>query len=153
MKVLMVCLGNICRSPLAEGILSAKANEKGIDVEVDSAGTSGFHNGEKPDHRSIETARNYGIEISDQKSRKLIASDLANFDFILTMDASNFQNTISLCTNEQEKSKVKLILNYAFPDENRQVPDPYYEGGFDHVYSLLDHACERFISMELMKNE
>lgn len=145
MKVLMVCLGNICRSPLAEGILLAKAKEKGIEIETDSAGTSGYHDGELPDGRSIEIARHYDIDISNQRSRKLVKKDLQHYDYILTMDASNYQNTLRLCESDSEKSKVKLILNYSFPDQNRQVPDPYYEGGFDHVYQLLNEACEAFL--------
>lgn len=145
MRVLMVCLGNICRSPLAEGILETKCNEEGVEWEVDSAGTSGWHNGELPDPRSISTAAKHGIDITNQRSRLFIKEDFDSFDLIMAMDSSNFQNIIKLAETEDQKNKVKLILNYVFPGENRAVPDPYYNDGFDHVYGLLDSACNRLI--------
>lgn len=145
MKILMVCLGNICRSPLAEGILSHKIAEQGLPWSVDSAGTSGWHAGEAPDSRSIDVANLNGIDISLQRSRQLIASDLDDFDLILAMDSSNYQNIKALSTNQAQLDKIKLILNFVTPSENRAVPDPYYEGGFDYVYDLLDEATDRII--------
>ncbi|UMB60613.1 low molecular weight phosphotyrosine protein phosphatase [Lutibacter sp. A80] len=141
-RVLMVCLGNICRSPLAEGILKSKVI--GSKVFVDSAGTGAYHVGEQPDTRSIAIANLNGIDITDQKARKFNVNDFELFDIIYVMDNSNYKNVISLAKNSQEKSKVKLILNEVFPNENLDVPDPYYGGefGFKNVYKMLNEACE-----------
>ncbi|WP_231970289.1 low molecular weight protein-tyrosine-phosphatase [Tenacibaculum jejuense] len=141
MNILMVCLGNICRSPLAEGILKSK-----LDAEhfVDSAGTSGHHSGELPDRRSIEIARLNGLDITDQRSRKFTVNDFDNFDMIYAMDSSNYHNIIQLSRNEEDVDKVKMILNESSPGDNLNVPDPYYGGdqGFVNVYNMLDEACE-----------
>lgn len=136
MNILMVCLGNICRSPLAEGILRTKLT---TDFFVDSAGTGGWHAGQSPDERSIATARNYGIDISNQKARKFTVSDFETFDHIFVMDQSNFKDVLNLAPNDVAKSKVALILG-----PSKEVPDPYYGGqdGFEKVYQLLDQACE-----------
>jgi len=142
----MVCLGNICRSPVAQGVLENKCLQSSLDWEVDSAGTSGWHNGEAPDPRSISTARENGIDITNQRSRLFVKEDFQKFDLILAMDSSNYQNIVKLASSEEEKLKVKLILNYVFPGENRAVPDPYYNDGFDHVFGLLDTACDRLIA-------
>lgn len=138
----MVCLGNICRSPLAEGILKSKVFS--FKTIVDSAGTAAYHNGEKPDRRSITVARENGIDISNQRARRFGVQDFDNFDLIYAMDNSNYENIISLARNEGDESKVKLILNEVFPGENLDVPDPYYGGefGFVNVYKMLDEACE-----------
>lgn len=145
LNVLMVCLGNICRSPLAHGILEKKIGEQKLNWTVDSCGTSGWHKGELPDSRSIEVAAENGIDLSDQRSRQFELIDFQKFDVILVMDSSNFQNVIRLAKNMDEKEKVKLIMNFAYPGENRKVPDPYYEGGFGHVYNLLNNALDAFI--------
>ena len=145
MKILMVCLGNICRSPLAEGILLQKIKERNLPWKVDSAGTSGWHQGELPDRRSIAVAKAHGIDITYQRSRQFTVADIEEFDLILAMDSSNYSNILSLTTTEQQKSKVKLILNYLYPNENRGVPDPYYEGGFEQVYQMLAAACDIMI--------
>ena len=145
MRVLMVCLGNICRSPVAQGILDQKCNQLKLDWIVDSAGTSGWHNGDLPDPRSINTASANGIDITNQRSRLFVKEDFQNFDLILAMDSSNYQNILKLAVSEDDKQKVKLILNYVFPGENRAVPDPYYNDGFDHVFGLLDAACDRLV--------
>ncbi len=140
-KILMVCLGNICRSPLAEGILQAKlSKEKFI---VDSAGTLDFHVGEKPDIRSIAVAKKYGIEISSQKCRQIKSSDFDNFDYIYVMDKSNYKNVIALAPNQNVAKKVKLILEEINHNENLEVPDPYYgtDEDFDKVFKMLDKAC------------
>ncbi|MBN2868667.1 MAG: low molecular weight phosphotyrosine protein phosphatase [Flavobacteriaceae bacterium] len=140
-KILMVCLGNICRSPLAEGILKSKLNSNFI---VESAGTAAYHVGNKPDPRSIAVARQNGLNITNQRARKFIKQDFEDFHIIYAMDNSNYQNIIGLAENSQQKEKVKLILNESFPDKNLDVPDPYYGGdkGFENVYNMLDHACE-----------
>ena len=139
-KVLMVCLGNICRSPLAEGILKSKVNNT---VSIDSAGTGNYHVGEAPDPRSIQIAKKYGIDISQQRARQFKASDFDRFDHIYVMDQSNFQNVVKLARNPEDISKVKLILEEIQPDTKAEVPDPYFGGsnGFENVYRLLDEAC------------
>lgn len=139
----MVCLGNICRSPLAEGILQSKLN---TDLfTVDSAGTSSYHIGNKPDTRSISTAKKHNIDITKQRARQFTKQDFIDFDIIYAMDKSNFANIIALAENEAQHSKVKLILNESFPDKNLDVPDPYYGGdnGFEKVYTLLEDASEK----------
>ena len=140
-KILMVCLGNICRSPLAEGILKSKLDANFI---VESAGTAAYHVGNKPDPRSIAVARQNGLNITNQRARKFNKQDFENFDIIYAMDNSNYQNIIALAENDQQKDKVKLILNESFPEKNLDVPDPYYGGekGFENVYNMLDNACE-----------
>ena len=141
----MVCLGNICRSPLAEGIMKAHIKEQGLDWQVDSAGTSSWHIGESPDPRSISIARENGLDITDQRGRQFIKDDFDRFDLILTMDASNYQNVLNLARSDADRQKVKLILNYLYPDENRTVPDPYYDNGFPRVYEMLNEACRKII--------
>jgi protein-tyrosine phosphatase len=147
MKVLMVCLGNICRSPLAEGILKHQLKEAGImDWEIDSAGTGGWHAGELPDRRSIEVAKKYDIDITSQRARKLNGYDLENFDLIFAMDANNYNDILKLSQNKAERDKVKLIMNEAYPGQNKQVPDPYYnDNGFEEVFQMLDKACGKII--------
>lgn len=147
MKVLMVCLGNICRSPLAQGILEHKVKEAGLDWQVDSAGTGGWHAGEAPDIRSQEVARKHGINISRQAARKIRSIDIDDFDLIYCMDSSNYKDVIEMCHNEEEEAKVKLIMNEAEPGGNINVPDPYYGGadGFENVYQMLDRACDAII--------
>lgn len=143
MKILMVCLGNICRSPLAEGILKSKSFL--TDIRVDSAGTAGFHVGNPPDERSIAVAQKYGIDISKQQCRKFSVSDFDNFDVIYAMDRSNYRAILSLARDETDRQKVRMILNEIFPGENLDVPDPYYGGnhGFESVYQMLNEACDK----------
>lgn len=136
----MVCLGNICRSPLAEGILQSKVSD---NLFVDSAGTAGYHVGSLPDKRSIEVAYKYGLDITNQRCRKFTVEDFDNFDLIYAMDSSNYQNILMLARNEEDEAKVKMILNELNPNANHEVPDPYYGGdqGFENVYQMLDEAC------------
>lgn len=144
-NVLMVCLGNICRSPLAEGILKHKAPSN--EVFVDSAGTSNYHIGELPDRRSVATARKYGIDITDQRGRQFKISDFDNFDLIYAMDQSNYRHLVGMAPDKASREKVRLILEEIHPGERMDVPDPYYGGdqGFDQVFKMLDEACDRIL--------
>ena len=141
-KILMVCLGNICRSPLAEGILASKL-PKG-KFTVDSAGTGSWHIGHSPDDRSIAVAKKNKISISNQKGRQFSTADFDAFDYIFVMDNSNYEDVIQLAKNQQQKEKVQLILNELFPNEKVDVPDPYFglPNGFEIVYNMLDEVCE-----------
>lgn len=145
MKILMVCLGNICRSPLAQGILEAKIKKYNLPWEVDSAGTSGWHDGEKPDVRALAIAKKYKTPIDNQISRKITSQDFAYFDLICVMDASNYREVRLMAEQSGLHPKIELILNLAYPHENRQVPDPYYDGKFEEVYHILDQAMEIYI--------
>lgn len=141
-KILMVCLGNICRSPLAEGILASKLpKDKFI---VDSAGTGDWHVGKKPDERSITTAKKNGIDISNQRGKLFKKSHFQEFDYIFVMDNSNYNNVIDLSPDFESTNKVQLILNELFPGENVDVPDPYYglQNGFDMAFEMLDQSCD-----------
>ncbi|WP_274476489.1 low molecular weight protein-tyrosine-phosphatase [Mangrovimonas aestuarii] len=140
-RILMVCLGNICRSPLAEGILQHKLLDD--TFFVDSAGTSNYHVGEAPDRRSVDIAKKYGIDITNQRGRQFRKSDFDQFDLIYVMDNSNYNNVVKLARSESDIEKVKLILNEVYPNQNYDVPDPYYGGdqGFDNVFKMLDEAC------------
>lgn len=141
-RILMVCLGNICRSPLAEGILKSKVDPD--KVFVDSAGTSNYHVDDAPDPRSVSIARERELDITSKRGRQFSVEDFDNFDKIYVMDMSNYHDVISLARNEEDKQKVSLILNEIFPGENVEVPDPYHGGndGFSKVYDMLDEACE-----------
>jgi len=141
MRILMVCLGNICRSPLAEGILQSKINSE--IIQVDSAGTAAYHVGELPDIRSIEVAKQYGIDLTKQRARKFTVKDFDLFDLIYAMDADNYQNILTLARGKEDVQKVRMILNETKPNSNLNVPDPYYGGndGFENVYQMLDTAC------------
>jgi len=141
-KILMVCLGNICRSPLAEGILKSKIDQS--KYEVASAGTGHWHVGDLPDPRSIEVAKKHGLDITDQRGKQFSTYDFEVYDHIFVMDNSNYHDVIKLAKTEKEKQKVYRILNEIFPGENVDVPDPYHGGddGFEKVYQMLDQACE-----------
>jgi len=138
----MVCLGNICRSPLAHGILQSKLSS--TKFFIDSAGTAAYHIGEKPDYRSIAVAKSNGIDISNQKARQFKTSDFDNFDVIYAMDQSNYNNIIKLALNTNDIGKVKLILEEDDTISNKNVPDPYYGdmSDFESVFQLLNKACD-----------
>lgn len=135
-KILMICLGNICRSPLAQGILQQKVS----GITVDSAGTAGYHIGARPDSRSIEVAKKYGIEIQDQKARQFSVRDFDQFTHLFVMDQSNYQDVMALARDDNDRQKVQLILS-----DQQEVPDPYYtdKKGFENCYQLLNKACDR----------
>ncbi len=142
-KILVVCLGNICRSPLAHGILEYKLSLENNCI-IDSAGTANYHIGSKPDLRSIAIAKTNGIDISHQKARQFIREDFDRYDIIYAMDTSNYNNIVALASSKTETKKVKLILNENPNIENKNVPDPYYGGdsGFEYVFNILEETCE-----------
>ena len=149
-KILMVCLGNICRSPLAEGILQSKLpDDKFI---VDSAGTGDWHAGQSPVHRSVLAAKNRGLDISMQKARQIKKSDFTDFDHIFVMDSSNFKDVTRLAPTAESKAKVILMMDEIFPGQKVDVPDPYYGStkDFDSVYDMLDEVCE-LVAAKLIK--
>lgn len=147
MKILMVCLGNICRSPMAEGILRHHAEINGLALEIDSAGTGNYHVGEAPDRRAIDYMRKKGLDISSLRARQFTPADFARFDIIYAMDDSNYANILSLAKNDEERSRVKMILNEVFANEDHPVPDPYFGGveGFREVFDLLDEAASAIV--------
>ena len=146
MKILMVCLGNICRSPIAQGILSSKT--KHLNVIVDSAGTAGYHTGSPPDSRSIEIAKRHNIDLQNQRARQFTRNDFDEFDIIYAMDTNNYAHLIALTKNQKEKEKIRMILNEIEPGLFQSVPDPYYGGknGFEKVYNLLEKACHKIVN-------
>jgi len=153
MKILMVCLGNICRSPLADGLLRHKVQRDGISATVDSAGTANYHTGGPPDERMTETAMNNGIDLSSLRARQFGVSDFDSFDLIYVMDHSNYHNVTRLARNQDDINKVQLILDeLGHSNTIQEVPDPYYGGqaGFDHVFDLLDRATD--VILEKLKN-
>ncbi|HNQ61869.1 MAG TPA: low molecular weight protein-tyrosine-phosphatase [Bacteroidia bacterium] len=147
MKVLMVCLGNICRSPMAEGILRKKAEEKKINLHIDSAGTGNWHAGENPDPRAVATARNFDINISNLVARQFKQQDFDDFDEIFAMDTQNFKDILSKARNESDKKKVRLFLDLIPANKIKDVPDPWFGGaeGFVNVFHMLEEACENYL--------
>ena len=143
-KVLMVCLGNICRSPLAEGIMLKLISENNINMRVDSAGTSDYHIDEAPDKRTITNAAKHDVDLKPLRARQFKASDFEKFDKIYVMDNSNMANVLALATTEEQKAKVDLLLNASNPGMNLEVPDPYFGGeqGFEDVFQRVYKACQ-----------
>lgn len=141
MKILMVCLGNICRSPLAEGIMKTKVP---IEFFVDSAGTISMHEGEHPDKRAVQTAANHGINISNQRSRPITKQDFDTFDKIYCMDIDVMADVVSKARNEEQRQKISLFLEALGDYENAEVPDPYWGDmkNFEEVFQLLDRGCD-----------
>lgn len=147
MKVLFVCLGNICRSPMAEGVLRDLALKLGVELEIDSAGTSGFHIGESPDPRAISCLLNKGIDITDLKARQIQHSDYLYYDSIFVMDRNNLKDVLNNCPKEELKSKVQLFRFFAIDAKDQIIPDPYYGGlhDFEKVYELCNEASSHFL--------
>lgn len=144
MKILMVCLGNICRSPMAEGIMRSKIAQYNLNISVDSCGTANYHVGEAPDYRAQQTLKRHQTDISMLKGRQFSVNDFDEFDMIFTMDESNYYNIIALARSEDDKNKVEMIMNTVNAGENISVPDPYYGGadGFENTYKMLNLACD-----------
>ncbi|PBQ33331.1 protein-tyrosine-phosphatase [Sphingobacteriaceae bacterium] len=148
-KLLFVCLGNICRSPLAEGIMLHLKDKHNLQLEVDSAGTANYHTGEAPDRRTIANAKKNGVDLTALRARQFNVSDFDNFDQIFVMDKNNFKNVVSLAKNENHKAKVCLFLEGNKISELLEVPDPYYgaEEDFENVFKLVYHTCERLAGL------
>ena len=155
MKILMVCLGNICRSPLAEGILQDKAWKAGLAWSVESAGTNGYHDGEAPHRLSQKVASLNGIDICNQRSRRIRPDDFEKFDKIYAMAEDVVDDIKRIVKNKYDPSKVELLMNELYPGRNLDVPDPWYggESGYHEVYKMIDAACEKIVSRySVMKN-
>lgn len=144
MKILMVCLGNICRSPLAHGIMEQLAKDNNLDWTIDSAGTGNWHVGQGPDPRSTRTAREHGIDISKQICRQFRISDFDEYDVIYVMDKNNLADVLSLARNNVDAAKVKLLL------DNQEVPDPYHnDSQFEPVFKMVEEGCKKIIKFAL----
>lgn len=151
MKILVVCLGNICRSPVAEGILlHLKEQHQLENLVIDSAGTSGYHIDEAPDKRTVHNALKHGIDLKPLRARQFTVSDFDTFDLILGMDESNIKNIKALSSNPEHHKKVKLFLDYLYPNENQIVPDPYYgtENDFEEVFQLVWNGSKALLNKE-----
>lgn len=148
MKILTVCLGNICRSPMAEGVLRHRAAAAGLTILTDSAGTSHFHSGEAPDRRAQAAMRRQGIDISDLRARQVSAADFEGFDLLLAMDASNLRDLHAIAPTDALRTRARMMMDFAPGHALREVPDPYYGGdeGFDEVFHMLDEAVAGLIA-------
>lgn len=158
MKILMVCLGNICRSPLAEGILQHKADEAGLNWIVESAGTGNWHVGEAPHPLSQKVAGMNGIDISHQQCRQFRKEDMIRYDLIYAMDEENFSNIKVMSGKLWNEEKVNLLLNELYPGKNMSVPDPWYgeEPDYHKVFELIEKACDQIIlkhSKKILTNQ
>jgi protein-tyrosine phosphatase len=147
MKILMVCLGNICRSPLAEGILQAKVAAAGLNWQIDSAGTNGYHVGESPHPLSQKVAKINGIDISMQRARRFRAADFEEFDLIFAMAEDVIDEMKSIARQRFDSAKVDLLMNVLHPGKNLDVPDPWYgtEPGYHDVFAMVSQACDKLI--------
>ena len=153
-KILFVCMGNICRSPTAEGVFRSivKKNNQSEDFDINSAGTHAYHTGKSPDRRSQITAKAYGIDLSEQKARQIHESDFYYFDYIIAMDIDNFEILSSICPKDSQ-SQIQLLLNYLPTSNLQSLPDPYYEGKFDEVFELVYSACISFFESIIKKEQ
>lgn len=147
MRILLVCLGNICRSPMAEGVLRHLARERGIAITTDSAGTGDYHVGEAPDRRAQAAMRRRGMDIADLRARQFVRADYDRFDLLLAMDADNLRNMHRLAPSPAHARKAVLLMDHAPEHALREVPDPYFGGdeGFDQVFDMLHEACNNLL--------
>ncbi len=142
MKILMVCLGNICRSPLAHGVMQALVETEGLDWVIDSAGTGGWHVGEAPDRRAIAVARRFGVDISGQRAQQLHPRHLDDYDHVLVMDRSNLRHVLAMAQTPEQRARIRLFL------DDQEVPDPYYDDGmFEPVYRLVETRCNALLQL------
>jgi len=143
MNILFVCLGNICRSPIADGVMRQLVTEYALDWEIDSAGTGGWHAGEPPDRRAIHIAKRYGVDISHLRARQFAYDDFKRFDKIYALDLKNLQDILKLARTDKDRAKVELFLEAAYPDRREGVKDPWYDDGlFEPVYQEIHAACD-----------
>ena len=147
MNILMVCLGNICRSPLAEGILQDKAWKAGLNWSIESAGTNGYHTGEPPHRLSQKVAKLNGLDICNQRSRRFVAEDFERFDKIYAMSSDVIDEMRIIARKKFDASKVELLMNELYPGKDLDVPDPWYgpEPGYHDVYAMIDKACDLIV--------
>ena len=145
---MFVCLGNICRSAIAEGVLRKKIDEQNLNIQVESAGTANYHVGQAPDKRMQQKAVEHDLNISTQRGRQFAVTDFDEFDYIFAMDESNRTNILRLARNSDDSDKVELFLNLSHPEQDLSVPDPYYGGeqGFEDVYQMINTACDDFLN-------
>ncbi len=155
MKILMVCLGNICRSPLAEGILHHKAQQEGLSWTIDSAGTNGYHVGEQPHRLSQKVALQNGIDISHQRARRFTAADFREYDKIYAMAEDVIEEMQRIARKDFDATKVDLLMNELHPGKNMDVPDPWYgtEPGYHEVFAMINQACDRIIDKYRILND
>lgn len=149
LRVLFVCMGNICRSPVAEGVFQQMLDDEGLSetILVDSAGTHSYHIGAQPDNRSQTTALRRGIDLSRLRARQVEVNDLDTFDYVLAMDRNNFEHLVSLCRDTKQQNRIQLFMDFA-PDFPQEVPDPYYGGihGFDRVMDMIEAAAQGLLA-------
>ncbi len=150
-KYLMVCLGNICRSPMAEGILRKEFEIKGLEIQVDSAGTAAYHIGEPADERAQKELRKHGIDISYERAQKFKYEYFAEYDRIFAMDQSNYADLLYMAKTDKDRAKLDMIMNVVDKGRNISIPDPYYGGdeGFARVYRMLKSAAEKLVEIEI----
>ncbi|HEX5026615.1 MAG TPA: low molecular weight protein-tyrosine-phosphatase [Agriterribacter sp.] len=155
MKLLMVCLGNICRSPMAEGIMKQKIKQNGLPWQVDSAGTNGYHAGEPPHRLSQKVAAMHGIDISKQKARDLVPEDFEIFDHIYAMAGDVISEVQFIAGKKFDSEKISLLMDEVHPGKNRDVPDPWYgpEAGYHQVFEMIDKACDKIISNHTVQKQ
>ncbi|MBK8451482.1 MAG: low molecular weight phosphotyrosine protein phosphatase [Saprospiraceae bacterium] len=146
MKILMICAGNICRSPMAQGVMEALIAKNGLNWTVDSAGTNGYHDGECPDPRAIREIRTIDIEISHQISRKIKQQDLDQYELLFAMDLNNLKNLHAMSPQGLHRSKIHLLMDFAYPGKNISVPDPYYDNRFKDALRLIQIGCQAIIA-------
>ena len=151
MKVLFVCLGNICRSPTAEAVMRSLVESRQLDLEIDSAGTAAYHIGKSPDHRSQQAALKRGMSMSGLRARQVSEHDFYEFDYILAMDSANYQDLISIKPSNASAAVVLFLREFGSMEYD-EVPDPYYGGeqGFELVLDLLEDACEQFLTKKVL---
>lgn len=152
MRILVVCLGNICRSPIAEGLFQREIDRKELPWEIDSAGTGSWHIGEAPDHRSIDICRKHDLDISHQRARQLRIEDFNQFDILIAMDDSNYRDLVNK-SPDGTKGKIRRMMEFVDKSQHSEVPDPYYDGRFREVYEMLEHAVDRCIEQLLIHKE